>query len=191
LNERIEKSIENTLRIKAFRITPEVLLNLDMHVPHPYVIGSDLVSNAYASCKLYSKNCLIIDFGTALTFTIAQEAQGISGVTIMPGLKTAVAALFTQTAQLPEVPIALPDSVIGHDTVSAIQSGVMWGYVGAVKEIIHTIKKELNSDLTVIATGGLSEILQPLEKEFNYINRDLTLEGIRFIYQYFQSNNNS
>jgi type III pantothenate kinase len=161
-----------------------------MHIPHPYVIGSDLVSNAYASCKLYSKNCLIVDFGTALTFTIAQESKGITGVTIMPGLKTAVASLFTQTAQLPEVAIALPASAIGHDTVSAIQSGVMWGYVGAVKEIIHKIKNELKTDLTVIATGGLSEILQPLENEFNYTNRDLTLEGIRFIYQYYQSKHN-
>lgn len=187
LNERIEKSIENTLGIKPFIITPQVLLHLDLCVPHPYEIGSDLVSNAYAGSTIYSKNCLIVDFGTALTFTIVTESEGITGVTIMPGLKTAIAALYLNTAQLPEVPIELPDSAIGHDTVSAIQSGVMWGYVGAVKEIIHKIKVQKNIDLKVIATGGLSKILQPLESEFDYINKNLTLEGIKLIYQYNQS----
>ncbi|HMP32411.1 MAG TPA: type III pantothenate kinase, partial [Saprospiraceae bacterium] len=116
LNERIEKSIKNVLGFKPFRIVPEVLINLDMVVPHPYIIGSDLVCNAYASSKLYAKNSLIVDFGTALTFTLVLENDGITGVTIMPGLKTAMAALASQTAQLPEVPIVLPPSAIGHDT---------------------------------------------------------------------------
>jgi len=112
------------------------------------------------------------------------NADGISGVTIAPGLKTAIQALSYHTAQLPVVPVVLPPSAIGHNTVSAIQSGVMWGYVGLVKEILHKQKSELNEDYKVIATGGLSSILHPLEKEFDVVAKMLTLDGMRLIYQY-------
>jgi type III pantothenate kinase len=121
-----------------------------------------------------------------LTFTVVEDQRGLSGVTIMPGIKTALHSLFTNTAQLPEVSLDIPSSAIGNDTVTAIQAGVLWGYVGAVKEIISKIKSEKGDKMTVIATGGLSKILNPLESYFNFVDRDLTLKGIRLIFE--QSN---
>ncbi|MBL0025954.1 MAG: type III pantothenate kinase [Saprospiraceae bacterium] len=184
VNEIIIEAVKNVTGHSPLLLQPDVYKGLDISIPHPYEIGSDIVSNAYAANKLYEPQCIIVDFGTALTFTVVSNADGISGVTIAPGLKTAIQALSYHTAQLPVVPVVLPPSAIGHNTVSAIQSGVMWGYVGLVKEILHKQKSELNEDYKVIATGGLSSILHPLEKEFDVVAKMLTLDGMRLIYQY-------
>jgi type III pantothenate kinase len=124
-----------------------------------------------------------VDFGTALTFTLVDQAGKMQGVSIAPGLKTAVKSLFSQTAQLPEVPLEMPVSALGFDTVSAIQSGILWGYVGMVKEMIARVKAERNVEVKVIATGGLSSILTPLEQYFDEVNKLITLEGLRIIAQ--------
>jgi type III pantothenate kinase len=184
LNDVISLAVLNVTGVEPLVITPEVMKHLDMQVPHPYEIGSDIAANAYAALKLYGRHCIIVDFGTAITFTIAHMTNGITGVTIAPGIKTAIHSLAAHTAQLPVVPVELPESVIGHDTVSAIQAGVMWGYVGLVKELISKIKTTLNNDYKVIATGGLANILHPLETTFDHVNKDLTLDGIRMIYDY-------
>ncbi len=189
LNEVIKEAVTQVTGFEPIFLTVDLFKNLDIFVPEPYEIGADLVANGYAAIHLHAENCIVVDFGTALTFTVVNKKEGIKGVSIAPGLKTAVHSLSLNTAQLPTVPIALPKSAIGIDTVSAIQSGVMWGYVGLVKELLHKIKSELNGDYKVIATGGLSSILSPLEKEFDVVNKVLTLEGIRLLYL-FQKNNN-
>jgi len=188
LNEIILEAVTNVTVCKPLLINPEVYKQLDIYVPHPYEIGSDIVSNAYAAVKMYEEACIIVDFGTALTFTVA-DATGIKGVTIAPGIKTAIQSLAGQTAQLPLVPIELPVSSIGHDTVSAIQAGVMWGYVGLVNEIIHKQKSELSGQYQVIATGGLYSILSPLQLTFDIVNKELTLDGMRLIYEFYTSSN--
>ncbi|MFZ1750243.1 MAG: type III pantothenate kinase [Saprospiraceae bacterium] len=187
LNEVIIEAVKNVTDSNPLLLHPEVYKGLDLVVPHPYEIGSDIVANAYAALKLYGDACIIVDFGTALTFTIA-DATGIIGVTIAPGLKTAVQALAGQTAQLPVVPIELPASAIGHDTVSAIQSGVMWGYVGLVNGILQRQKSELTGTYKVIATGGLYSILHPLQTSFDVVSKELTLDGMRLIYNFYTSN---
>ncbi len=186
LNEVIIEAVKNVTGCHPLLLNQEVYKGLDMHIPHPYEIGSDIVANAYAAIRLYGNACIIVDFGTALTFTIA-DTSGITGVTIAPGLKTAIQSLSSQTAQLPLVPIELPVSAIGHDTVSAIQSGVMWGYVGLVNEIIHRQKSELTGTYKVIATGGLISILQPLQTSFDIVSKELTLHGMRLIYDFYTS----
>jgi type III pantothenate kinase len=126
---------------------------------------------------------LIVDFGTALTFTLVNSAGKMEGVSIAPGLKTAVKSLFSQTAQLPEVPLEVPESALGFDTVSAIQAGILWGYVGMVKEMISRVKEEKGEHIKVLATGGLSSILTPLQSYFDEVNKLITLEGLRIISQ--------
>jgi type III pantothenate kinase len=105
----------------------------------------------------------------------------MEGVSIAPGLKTAVKSLFSQTAQLPEVPLEMPEFNLGTDTVSAIQAGILWGYVGMVKEMISRVKEDKKGDLKVVATGGLSSILTPLASYFDEVNKLITLEGLRII----------
>ena len=103
------------------------------------------------------------------------------GVSIAPGLKTAISSLFNKTAQLPEVPLELPDSAVGKNTVHAIQSGILIGYVGLVRHMLQSIRAELGPQYIAIATGGLSSILHPLKEEFYSIEPNLTLDGLRLI----------
>jgi len=181
LNQLIKEAVFNTIGVYPITLNPEMIQKIDLHVPHPYEIGSDLVCNAYAAIKKYHSHCIIVDFGTALTFTVANSSEGIQGVSIAPGLNTAIKSLFINTAQLPEVPLELPISYMGHDTVSAIQSGVLYGYVGMVKGMVNGLKNELGYEYKVIGTGGLSSILHPLEAVFDVLDRMLTVEGCRMI----------
>lgn len=164
-------------------VGPAIYSQLPITTQNPHEIGTDLVSNAVAGKVLYGGQVIIVDFGTALTFTIIDKEGNIKGVNIAPGLKTAITALVGQTAQLPEVPLELPESVIGTNTTMAIQNGVLWGYVSMVEGMLEKIQEELGSDFKVVATGGLSSILHPLHDRFDVVDRHLTLEGLRIIHE--------
>lgn len=164
-------------------ISPKYFDQLPVSTVSPHEIGSDLIANATAAHLLHPGHSMVVDFGTALTFTVVEDSGTIRGVNIAPGLKTAIKALVGNTAQLPEVPLALPDSAIGKNTVHAIQSGVLWGYVSMVEGMVARIKNEVGKDLKVIATGGLSSILHPLHELFDEVDPKLTLEGMRLIHQ--------
>jgi type III pantothenate kinase len=162
-------------------MNPALYESLAIQVISPDEIGSDLVANSVYAHENYATNVLIVDFGTALTFTLVNKSGKMEGVSIAPGLKTAVKSLFSQTAQLPEVPLEMPEFNLGTDTVSAIQAGILWGYVGMVKEMISRVKEDKKGDLKVVATGGLSSILTPLASYFDEVNKLITLEGLRLI----------
>ncbi len=158
-------------------IYPEVKVKID----HAHELGSDLIANAIAAHVKYRRNTVVVDFGTALTFTTISADGEILGVAIAPGLKTAVKALFSNTAQLPEVPLFLPESAIGKNTTHAIQAGILLGYESLVRGMITRIRREMDGDCIAVATGGLSSIIETLNGEFVEINRNLTLDGLRFI----------
>jgi len=150
-------------------------------IDNPSEMGTDLIANAVAAVHKYQDNCIIVDFGTALTFTIVKKNFEILGVAITPGLKTAFKALFGGTAQLPEVTLRLPKSAIGKNTTHAIQAGISWGYIGLIKPILEIITEEHTEPFTYIATGGLSGVLKPLDEYFHHADPSLTLDGIRII----------
>ncbi len=150
-------------------------------IDNPHELGSDLFANAVAAYEKYGQKCIIVDFGTALTFTAVSENAEVLGVVIVPGLKTAMNSLFSKTAQLPEVPLILPQKTIGTNSIHSIQSGILFGYEGLVRNMLRRIKSELGEDCKVIATGGLSSIITTLTDEFDEIDRNLTLNGIRII----------
>ena len=127
------------------------------------------------------ENCVVVDVGTALTFTTVSKEGQLLGVAIAPGIKTSIKALFMNAAQLPEVPLEVPDSVLGRDTFHAIQAGILVGYEGLVGHLLKRHREELSGDCRVIATGGLSEILENLKAEYDLIDRKLTLDGLRMI----------
>lgn len=164
-------------------VGPKIYNQLPVKTNNPHQIGTDLVANAMAGHTLYKENIIVVDFGTALTFTVIDKSGKVRGVNIAPGLRTAIKALVGNTAQLPEVPLELPESVIGTDTISAIQNGVLWGYVAMVEGMLDRIEKEVGENYKVVATGGLSSILHPLHDRFDEVNRHLTLEGLRFIHE--------
>ncbi|WP_319500547.1 type III pantothenate kinase [uncultured Draconibacterium sp.] len=159
-------------------LNPEIYNRLPIKVLNPYEIGADLVANATAAYQKYGNNTMVIDFGTALTFTTIGKDSEILGVAIAPGLRTAVGALAGKTAQLPQIHIAPPPSVLGENTIHAIQSGIIFGYTGLVDSMIERTEKELGESLNVVATGGLSSIIAPLTKNIKACEPMLTLEGL-------------
>lgn len=162
-------------------VSPTVYPNLSLSIDNPNEIGCDLVANAVAAHTIYKKDCIVVDFGTALTFTTVTKKGEVLGVAIAPGLKTAIAALFSKTAQLPEVPLNLPKTPVGKNTIHAIQSGILVGYVGLVKHMLAEIRKEVGDHFIAVATGGLSSILHPLQDEFEDIDVELTMNGLKII----------
>lgn len=151
---------------------------------NPDELGTDLLVNCLAAQQLFgATESLIIDFGTALTYTFVDAQGNIGGVAIAPGINTALRALTDHAAQLPEIAPTLPDTVLGTDTVSAIKGGTVWGFVGQVSFMIEKIKEETSPNLKIVATGGLSHVLKPLTPLFDLIDRDLTLNGIEAYYR--------
>lgn len=166
---------------EAIVVGPAIYDQLPLEILRPDQIGTDLVANAMSVFTRFKKDCVVVDFGTALSFTIVNKEGKIEGINIAPGLKTAVKALVGNTAQLPEIPLRMPESAIGKDTITAIQSGILIGYVGLVRHQLTSIRKELGEQYIAVATGGLSRILTELEDDFEVVDRNLTMEGLRYI----------
>ncbi len=181
INTIIEQFCLNYFGLAPYIISPKSYSKLPVKALRPNEIGSDLMCNVMAAFTRIAGPVIVVDFGTALTFTVVDSTGEIMGVNIVPGLKTAIRALFSNTSKLPEVELKLPESALGKNTVHAIQAGVLYGYTGLVKGMIETIKQETNLNFTVVATGGLSSILTNLEKTFDVVDRNLTLEGLRLI----------
>jgi type III pantothenate kinase len=181
LNEKIRSAVQSVLRKEPHLINPDILEKLPIHIPHINEIGSDLVANAFAAVIKYNRPSIVVDFGTALTFTVVHPELGIQGVSIAPGVKTAFSSLFTNTAQLPQVPLDRPESAIGKNTIHALQAGIIIGYEGLVMHLLEKIKAELQEPYIVIGTGGLSESLKSITCHFDYVDKMHTLEGIRLI----------
>ena len=163
---------------------------LPIATTNPEEMGTDLLANALAGYLKKEGPCLIVDFGTALTYTLVDPEGQLGGVAIAPGIRTSMESLSGNAAQLPEIPLELPDKPLGTNTVEAMNSGILWGFVGQVTFMIEKIRRSVDYDITTIATGGLSEVLKPLEDKFNIIDRNLTIQGIYEFFKLVQSDQN-
>lgn len=177
----IKSMIRKLLHKDPLVLSPEIYPHLSIGISNPYEIGTDLIANAVAVHHEFSGNCIVVDFGTALTFTAVQADGNILGVSIAPGLKTAMASLSSKTAQLPNIELAIPPSYIGKNTVHAIQAGIVLGYKGLIESLLKGIKKELKGKTTIIATGGLCSVMLPLIDCFDHHKPMLTLDGLKII----------
>ena len=153
-------------------------------------LGTDLLCNSvYAATRYSGKASIVVDFGTALTMIVTDDKKIIRGVTISPGLKTAVHSLSSNTAQLPVIPLTAPESSLGLNTIQSIQSGIILGYKGLVEFLVKSLKDDLQKvtgikgeDVIVIATGGLNSVLKPITEIFDYVEKNLTILGLKEIY---------
>lgn len=186
LKEVFRSVLMRIFDMESIIVGPEVYKLIGFDVPRPYEIGTDLVSNAYAAFRAYGRDCVVVDFGTALTFTTVSQKGYVMGVSITPGIKTSMKALSSSTAQLPEIPLELPESVLGQNTTHAIQAGILWGYVGITKEMLAKIRAEVGEHFISVATGGLSFVMKPLESVFYEIDPMLTLNGLIYMYKKLQ-----
>jgi type III pantothenate kinase len=181
LTDKIKNVVRSLFKREPIILGPGVYEKLPIEVLNPYEIGSDLVANAMAAYSKLHQTCIVVDFGTALTFTTVSGEGKILGVSIVPGLRTAVRALSQNTAKLFDVPLEMPTSSLGRNTVTAIQSGIVIGYEGLVKNVVLAIRNELKEECPAIATGGLSFVITSLKGFFQTVDPLLTLDGLKFI----------
>jgi len=144
-------------------------------------MGTDLYANAVAAHELYKGKKIIIDFGTALTFTAVNENGETLGVVIAPGIKTALKSLIGETAQLPEIELKAPKKVLGFDTESCMQSGMVYGFTSFVEGMIDRINREVNDKCFVVATGGMSAVYAPMTNKIDKQDVLHTLRGLGFL----------
>jgi len=149
---------------------------------NPREVGPDRIVNAVAAHQLYGGPVIVIDLGTATTFDVVSKDGRYIGGAIAPGIAIATEALFTRTAVLPRIELALPKKAIGRNTVAAMQSGVIFGYVGMVEGLVSRLSRELGGKAKVIATGGYAEVIARETKVIEVVNRHLTLLGLQLIY---------
>jgi len=172
----------NTLLGKVpLLVEPSFYPRLPVEILNPHEIGTDLVADATAAFVRYGGPCMVIDFGTALTFTTIGKSGRILGVAIAPGLRTALKSLTGNTAQLHDVQLVAPPSVLGDNTVHAIQSGLVLGFAGLVDSMVNRTEVELQEKLTIIATGGLASVLQNVATRIQIFDENLTLDGLKYI----------
>lgn len=163
-------------------VTSKLMTGLTIQYTHPEEIGSDRIVNAAAAYALYGGPVIIVDLGTATTFCIVLQKGEYLGGAIAPGLSLSAKALFSHTAKLPKIDIVKPPNVIGKDTSMSMQSGLFFGYVGLINEIVNRIHQEIGSKSLVVATGGLAGLIGPDCETISKIHPTLTLEGLMIIY---------
>ncbi|MEL6674869.1 MAG: type III pantothenate kinase [Bacteroidota bacterium] len=173
--------IEKVTHQAPIVLGPASYHHFDLRLDEPQQLGTDLLANAVAAYAYFKEPCVAIDFGTALSFTMVGGKGEVLGVAIAPGLRTAMGALFSKTAQLYEVPLDWPDSVMGKNTEHALQAGILMGYTGLIKEMLARIQREMGQSVKVAATGGLAGVIPAVREMVDYLDPVLTLDGMRLI----------
>ena len=184
LNYTICHMCEYFFGISPLIVGPGIKTGLNIKADNAREVGADIIVNSVSAYNKYGGQVVVIDFGTATTFDIISEKCDLIGVVIAPGIKTSLEGLATKTAQLPMVELDAPKTVIGKNTKHCMQAGIIFGFAGLVENILRKIKKELNlNEIKVVATGGLGEIIAKEVKMINLVDRTLTLDGLRLIYE--------
>ncbi|HTQ71379.1 MAG TPA: type III pantothenate kinase [Acidocella sp.] len=153
----------------------------EIKTANPEGVGADRLLNALAAHTHYQGPLVVVDFGTATTFDVVDETGAYIGGVISPGINLSIEALHQAAARLPRIGIGRPQSVIGRDTVPAMQSGIYWGYIGLIEGLLARIEGEFGRKLQAIATGGLAPLFAEGTSKFTAIDPDLTLEGLRLL----------
>ncbi|MBT9149587.1 MAG: Type III pantothenate kinase [Dehalococcoidia bacterium] len=175
---------QHYFNVSPFLVEAGVKTGVNILMDNPREVGADRIANAVAGYHLYGGPLIIVDLGTATTFDVVSEKGDYLGGAIAPGIKIATEALFQRTAKLPRVDLVRPKHVIGRDTVSAMQSGIIFGYVGLIEGLVSRIRQELGGKKArVIATGGYAELLARETKVIEIVDPHLTLVGLRIIHE--------
>ncbi|MCR5229191.1 MAG: type III pantothenate kinase [Solobacterium sp.] len=180
LNSAIIKYVGKTPII----VGPGIRTGISIRTENPKEVGADRIVDCAAAFYTYHTSCIIVDFGTATTFDYVSKEGVFEYTVIAPGLGITANALSSNTAKLPEIEIMKPASILGRNTVSGMQAGVVYGYIGLVEYIIRNMKKELKDpDCLVIATGGLGKVISNETDEINIYDPDIAYKGMNFIYK--------
>ncbi|MBM3800707.1 MAG: type III pantothenate kinase [Acidimicrobiia bacterium] len=183
LNSVLEQMAVKYFRLKPLFVEPGVKTGMPVLYDSPADVGADRIVNAVAAYDRYGGPAIVVDFGTATTFdAISAKGEYLGGV-IAPGPGISAEALFTRTARLPRVEIKSPARIIGTSTVTSIQSGLYYGYIGMIDGILERMLHELGAKTKIIATGGYASLFGKGSGRIQHIDANLTLEGLRLIYE--------
>jgi len=184
VNFTIEHMCKNYFGIEPMQVAPGVKTGINIRYDNPRELGSDRIANAVAAWELYGGPCIFIDFGTATSFGVMSAKGEFLGGAICPGLKLSAESLVEKAAKLPKFELVKPESVIGKNTITNLQAGIVYGHVGLVTYLIRKMKEELNApDAKVIATGGLALLVASETDQITILDGLLTLKGLRLIYE--------
>ena len=162
---------------------PNLKTGIEIRIKRPEQVGADRIVSALGAHKQYPGNLIVIDSGTATTFDVVAEDGGFEGGIISPGINLSVKALHDAAAQLPRIAIQRPPRVIGQDTVTAMQSGVFWGYIDLIDGLVTRIKKEYGKQMKVVATGGVASLFEGASETIDYYDQDILIRGLLEIYR--------
>ncbi|GIP55705.1 type III pantothenate kinase [Paenibacillus vini] len=179
----LEELCEKYLHRKPLIVGPGIKTGLNLRYENPREVGADRIVNAVAAIEQYGGPLVVVDFGTATTFDCVDAKGNYLGGAIVPGIGISTEALYQRASKLPRIELEKPKKVIGRNTVHAMQAGIIFGYAGQVDGIVERIRREMEAEPKVIATGGLAELIASEASSIQEVNPWLTLEGLRLIYE--------
>jgi type III pantothenate kinase len=177
-----ETLAERHLQASLLVLGPGIKTGVPILYDDPREVGPDRIANAVAARERYGAPCIVVDFGTSTNFdAVSADGEYVGGV-LAPGIETSMDALFARAARLTKVDFVEPDTVIGKSTVTALQSGLVYGFAGQVDGIVEHMRTELGDTAPAIATGGLAELIAPHSKTIEKVDPLLTLDGLRLVW---------
>lgn len=183
----LDQAIKEFLKVEPIIVGPGIKTGINIKTENPKEVGSDRIVNAVAAYEIYGGPAIIVDFSTALTFCALSSKGEYLGNVICPGVNISAEALFNKAAKLPRIDLVKPEGVIGKNTVSSMQSGIIYGFTGMVDYIVKRMKNEMRESMEnkikVIATGRLASLFAAESETIDIVNEYLTLEGLRIIYE--------
>ena len=184
LQREYELFAERWAHAELLVLGPGVSTGVPIRYDDPREVGPDRIANAVAARERHGAPAIVVDFGTSTNFDVVSAAGEYVGGVLAPGVEISMDALFARAARLTKVPFTAPERVIGKTTVSALQSGLVYGFAGQVDAIVGRIREELGaSDAPAIATGGLAELIAPHSQTISAIDPELTLHGLRLVWE--------
>lgn len=179
----LEKVSDHYFHLRPLVVGPGVKTGMPILYDNPVEVGADRIVNSVAAYEKYRHELIVIDFGTATTFDCVSAKGEYRGGAIAPGIGISMEALFQRASKLPRVELVKPESVIGKNTIQSMQSGIFYGYVGLVDDMVRRIKRETRSDPKVVATGGLARLIAADSQTIHEVDELLTLKGLQIIYK--------
>lgn len=180
----LEDMSRKYFNVEPMVIGPGIKTGIPILYENPREVGADRIVNAVAGIEKYGTPLIIVDFGTATTFCAISEKGEYLGGVITPGVNISLEALVQRTSKLPKIELIKPKKVVGKNTINAMQAGMIYGYTGLVDEIIFRIKEEQGWESpTVVGTGGIAELIAKDTKYIQKVDKYLTLDGLRIIYE--------
>ena len=182
--EQLHNAIVKYFGIKPIIVGPGIKTGIKLTSSNPKEVGADRLVDVVSGYEKYGGPLLVIDFGTATTYNLVTADGSFSVGITAPGVKISAKALWEDAAKLPEIEIKKPSSILATETVTSMQAGLIYGQIGATKYIIEQVKKEMGYDnLKVVATGGMGSIISPEVEEIDYYDINLTIDGLRILYE--------